>query len=146
MRKRLVVLLAVGALMGGTAIAQDAMSVLRAASTAMGAANLKSIRYSGTGWNAGVGQSFSPDEDWPRFEITSYTRTIDYDGRTSHEDLTRRQGTYPTRGGGGTPLEGDQRQVSLVSGTYAWNVQGGTAVPAPATAELRQLDIWLSPH
>ena len=77
MQKRLVVLLAVAALMGGTAIAQDAMTVLRAASTAMGTANLKSIRFSGTGWNAGVGQSFSPEEDWPRFEITGYTRTID---------------------------------------------------------------------
>ena len=146
MQKRLVVLLAVAALMGGTAIAQDAMTVLRAASTAMGAANLKSIRYSGTGWNAGVGQSFSPEEDWPRFEITAYTRTIDYDARTSNEELTRRQGEYPQRGGGGTPLQGDQRAVTLVSGNYAWNMQGTNAVPQPAAAELRQLDIWLSPH
>src|SRR5262245_33965337 len=146
MRKRLVVLLAVGALMGGTAIAQDAMTVLRAASTAMGTANLKSIRYSGTGWNAGVGQSFSPEEDWPRFEITAYTRTIDYDARISNEELTRRQGEYPQRGGGGTPLQGDQRAVTLVSANYAWNMQGTNAVPQPAAAELRQLDIWLSPH
>jgi len=146
MRKRLVVLVAVVALMGGTAIAQDAMTVLRAASTAMGAANLKTIRYSGTGWNAGVGQSFSPEEDWPRFEITAYTRTIDYDARTSNEELTRRQGEYPQRGGGGTPLQGDQRAVTLVSGNYAWNMQGTNAVPQPAAAELRQLDIWLSPH
>src|SRR4029079_10522350 len=146
MRKRLVVLVAVVALMGGTAIAQDAMTVLRAASTAMGAANLKTIRYSGTGWNAGVGQSFSPEEDWPRFEITAYTRTIDYDARTSNEELTRRQGEYPQRGGGGTPLQGDQRAVTLVSGNSAWNMQGTNVVPQPAAAELRQLDIWLSPH
>lgn len=94
MANRLVVLLVVVVLMagtmGGTAEAQDAMGVLRAASAAMGAGNLKSIQYSGTGWNAGVGQSASPDEDWPRFEVTSYTRTIDYDARTSNEDLTRR--------------------------------------------------------
>jgi glyoxylase-like metal-dependent hydrolase (beta-lactamase superfamily II) len=146
MPKRFFVLLAAMALLGGNAIAQDAMAVLRAASTAMGAANLKSIQYSGTGWNAGVGQSYSPTDDWPRFEITRYTRTIDYEARTSNEDLTRRQGEYPQRGGGGTPLQGEQRAVTLVSGNYAWNMNGTNVVPQPAAAELRQLDIWLSPH
>jgi hypothetical protein len=32
-----------------------------------------------TGWNAAVGQSFTQEEDWPRFEVTRYVRTIDYD-------------------------------------------------------------------
>jgi glyoxylase-like metal-dependent hydrolase (beta-lactamase superfamily II) len=142
----LIVLLALIALVSATATAQDAKAVLQAASTAMGAGNLKSIQYSGTGWNAAVGQSYSADEDWPRFEMTSYTRIIDYDTRSSREDLTRRQGTYPPRGGGGTPLQGEQRQINLVNGNFAWNMQGTTATPAPATAELRQLDLWLSPH
>ena len=107
---------------------------------------VKSIQYSGTGWNAGVGQSFGPTDDWPRFDITAYTRTIDYDARTSYEDLTRRQGNNPPRGGGGTPLQGDQRAITVVNGTYAWNVNGANVAPQPAAAELRQLDIWLSPH
>jgi glyoxylase-like metal-dependent hydrolase (beta-lactamase superfamily II) len=71
---------------------------------------------------------------------------IDYDNRSSREELTRRQGTYPPRGGGGTPIQGDQVQISLVNGNTAWNMQGTTAAAAPAAAELRQLDIWLSPH
>src|SRR5580765_107630 len=54
---------------------QDAPTVLRAATEAMGAANLKTIQYSGTGWNAAVGQSYSPEDDWPRFEVTRYART-----------------------------------------------------------------------
>jgi len=146
MAKRLCVLaVAVFALSVGTS-AQDARAVLQAASTAMGAANLKTIQYTGTGWNAGVGQSYSASDDWPKFDITSYTRTIDYDARSSHEDLTRRQGNYPPRGGGGTPLAGDQRQIAVVSGNSAWNVQGTTPLPQPSAAELRQLDIWLSPH
>ena len=72
----------------------------------MGTANVKSVQYSGAGWNAALGQSYSPESDWPRFDVTSYTRTIDYVGKTSREELTRRQGNYPARGGGGTPIQG----------------------------------------
>ena|SRR5947209_6853190 len=89
------VLLALIVVMGDTTRAQDARSVLQAAVRAMGAANVKTIQYSGTGWNAGVGQSFSPQDDWPRFEVTRYTRTIDYDARSSREEFTRRQGNNP---------------------------------------------------
>ena len=127
-------------------MAQDARTVIANASKAMGTDTVKSIQYSGTGWNAGVGQSFSPADDWPRFDITAYTRTIDYDARTSYEDLTRRQGNNPPRGGGGTPIQGDQRAITVVNGNYAWNVNGANIAPQPAAAELRQLDIWLSPH
>jgi len=146
MARAVVVLVAVLSFMAGTAAAQDAKTVLQAASAAMGAGTLRSITYSGTGWNAAVGQSYTPDEDWPRFDVTSYTRTIDYDGRSSREELTRRQGSYPPRGGGGTPISGQQQQAFFVSGNQAWNMQGTTPNPAPATADVRQLDIWLSPH
>ncbi|HVH28618.1 MAG TPA: MBL fold metallo-hydrolase [Vicinamibacterales bacterium] len=134
------------ALLSSTTIAQDAKTVLANVTKAMGSDRVRSIRYSGTGWNAAVGQSFAPTDDWPRFDITSITRTIDYDAKTSYEDLTRRQGNNVPRGGGGTPLQGDQRAITVVSGTYAWNVNGTTVAPQPAAAELRQLDIWLSPH
>jgi glyoxylase-like metal-dependent hydrolase (beta-lactamase superfamily II) len=146
MANRLVVVLALLALMVGTAAAQDARTVLQAASTAMGAGNLKTVQISGTGWNAAMGQSFSPAEDWPRFEVTRYTRTIDYDARSSIEQITRRQGTYPPQGGGGTPLQGEQQQHFIVSGSSAWNMQGTTANPAAAAAEVRQLDIVMTPH
>ena len=99
-----VALLAVTVVVTDTLRAQDAKSVLQAAVKAMGSANVKTIQYSGTGWNAAVGQSFSPEEDWPRFEVTRYSRTIDYDAKTSREELTRRQGNNPPRGGGGTPV------------------------------------------
>src|SRR4030095_3182408 len=130
----------------GPAAAQDARTVLQAASTAMGAGNVKTIQYSGTGWNAAVGQSFSPAEDWPRFEMTRYTRIIDYDAKTSSEQITRRQGNYPPQGGGGTPIQGEQQQHFLVSGTSAWNMQGTTANTVPDAAALRQLAILLPPQ
>ena len=146
MAKKLVTIVVSFMLAAVTAQAQDARTVLQAASTAMGAGNLRSIQYSGTGWNAAVGQSYAPDQDWPRFEMTKYSRILDYDNRSSREELTRRQGTYPPQGGGGTPLQGDQLQNNIVSGNFAWNMAGTTATPSPANAESRQLDIWLSPH
>ena len=134
-------------LLAGTASAQDAQSVLRAAATAMGnPGDVRSVQYSGVGWIAAVGQSFAPTDDWPRFEVTSYTRTIDYPSRSSREELMRRQGSYPTMGGGGTPLQGEQRQVLATAGAYAWNMNGTEAVPQPALADLRQLDLLMSPH
>lgn len=133
-------------LMAGTAVAQDAKTVLQAAARNMGADNLRTIEISGTGMNAAVGQSFAPGTDWPRFEITSYTKTIDYENRSSREQITRRQGNYPAQGGGGTPLQGEQRQHFVASGNYAWNMDGANANPAPAAAEVRQLEILLTPH
>jgi glyoxylase-like metal-dependent hydrolase (beta-lactamase superfamily II) len=115
--------------------------------------NLKSVQITGTGWNAGVGQSFSPETDWPRFEVTRYVRTIDYEARTSREEFTRRQGNFPPQGGGGTPIQGEQQQVFIVSGNSAWNLADGKPVPQPGQylaglpiAEFRQLDILLTPH
>jgi glyoxylase-like metal-dependent hydrolase (beta-lactamase superfamily II) len=146
MARRCAALCAMLALMIGTAAAQDARAVLQAASTAMGAGTLKTVTITGTGWNAAMGQSFTSEADWPRFDVTKYTRTIDYDAKSSSEQITRRQGTYPAQGGGGTPIQGEQQQHFLVSGTSAWNMQGTTAAPAAAAAEVRQLDIIMTPH
>jgi len=152
-RQLCVLVVAVLALMVQAAAAQDAKALLQAASTAMGAANLRTVQITGTGWNAAVGQSFDPAEDWPRFEVTRYVRTIDYENRSSREEFTRRQGNNPPRGGGGTPLQGEQQQVFLVNGNSAWNMNGTMAQPQPGqylagipVAEFRQLDILLTPH
>jgi hypothetical protein len=145
----LVVLLALTSL---TASAQDARAVLQASAAAMGLNSVKTIQYTATGWNALVGQSFNLEEDWPRFEVTAYSRTIDYDANVSREDFTRRRGNYPMRGGG-APFDGDQRVVQIVSGGYAWNMQGEKpALPGRPYLEvmphneLRQLEIILTPH
>ena len=140
---------------GGPGVAQetDARAVLEAAVKSMGG-DVKTIQYSGsTGYVAAVGQNYSPAHDWPANQLTSYTRTIDYDAKSSKEELTLKQGTGqggPAGGGNAplitTPLVGEQQRVSMVSGNYAWNMQGSTVVPAPADAEQRQLEIWLTPH
>jgi glyoxylase-like metal-dependent hydrolase (beta-lactamase superfamily II) len=147
MANRIGVVFALGTLFAATAAAQDARTVLQAASDAMGnARNIRSIEYSGGGWVSAVGQSFAPDEDWPRFEVINYTRTIDYQNRSSREEYVRRQGNYPPQGGGGTPLQGEQPQRLLNTGNVAWNMNGTEPVGEPAQAEVRLLDIWMSPH
>ena len=152
MARRALLLAALVALAVDAGSAQDARAVLQASAAAMGANTVKTIQYTGTGWNALVGQSFNLAEDWPRFEVTSYTRTIDYDANVGREDFTRRRGSYPMRGGG-APFDGDQRVVQIVSQGFAWNLQGEKPVPpgrplletAPHS-DVRQLEIMLTPH
>ena len=147
MANKLSVLFAVLALMVTTAAAQDARSLLQAADRAMGASNVKSIQYSGSGWMAAVGQSYAADGDWPRVDLKSYTRTIDYESKSSTEEAVRVQGNNPPRGGGGVPVQGEQRQVNMVRGNYAWTLNPQNMPnPQPAAAELRQFDIWVTPH
>ena len=158
MRSRLWILVVVVLLVVSVSLAMaqepDARTLLQTALKAMGGENMKSIRYSASaGYLAAVGQNYSPANDWPSNQLTSYTRTIDYEARSSNEDLTLKQGTGqggPAGGGNAplitTPLVGEQRRISMVSGNYAWNMQGTMVVPAPADAEQRQLEIWLTPH
>ncbi|MBI3075897.1 MAG: hypothetical protein HYY85_02750 [Deltaproteobacteria bacterium] len=88
---------------------------------ALGAPDLRTIQYSGSGSNFAVGQSPSPSAPWPRFNVKSYTRAINYDTASLRDELVRTQGEHPPRGGGGQPVVGEQRQILLVSGAHAWN-------------------------
>ncbi|MEE2636688.1 MAG: MBL fold metallo-hydrolase [Acidobacteriota bacterium] len=124
--------LSLSALMTAPAAAQSVQSVLQATAIEMGMENLSSIEYSGTGWQGRVGQNVAPDRDWPRVELTAYTRAIDFDAMSSREEFVR---------------EGSTRQfTNLVSGDYAWTLDTqGEPVPQPASAELRRLEILLTP-
>jgi glyoxylase-like metal-dependent hydrolase (beta-lactamase superfamily II) len=133
------------ALTAGPAAAQDARNALQAAATAMGVTNMNSIQFSGTGWQGAVGQNFAPDVDWPRTDLASYTQTIDFATMSSKVEMVRQQGNNPGRGGGGVPVQGQQRIINFVSGSYAWNMNGNTVTPALAAAEQRQIDIYLTP-
>jgi glyoxylase-like metal-dependent hydrolase (beta-lactamase superfamily II) len=138
----------------GIAQEPDARTVVQASLKAMGGENLRSITYSGTtGYVANPGQNYAPSSDWPANQIVSYTRTIDYEARSSRLDYTLRQGTGqggPAGGGNAptvtTPLAGEQRTIQMVNGNVAWNMNGTTVVPAAADAEQRQLEVWLTPH
>ena len=76
-------------LVAGTAAAQDAKAALMAAAKNMGADNLKTIQITGKGWIAGVGQSYSPADDWTRFELLGYSKEIDFNACYLRERITR---------------------------------------------------------
>jgi hypothetical protein len=119
----------------------DAKSVIAAVEKAMGSADLKSIQYSGVGSNANLGQGVNPTAPWPRFDVTSYTRTINYADSSSKEEWTRIQGNNPVRGGG-PPIMGEQKQNNDVAGNFAWNVNGPNSVAQfGATLQERKLQI-----
>jgi glyoxylase-like metal-dependent hydrolase (beta-lactamase superfamily II) len=126
--------------------AQTAQSVLQAVAQAMGTNNLKCVTYTGAGYFGIVGQNYDIRDDWARVELASYSRTINYAERSSREERVIRQGNNPARGGGGIPIQGEQRAVEFVVDKVAWNQPGAMPVPAPAAAEMRQLDMWLNPH
>lgn len=150
MARRLCILVALLGLSVGTASAQDARTVLLASVKAMGGTDMKTIQYSAAGWFSQIGQTYGLAEDWPRYEVTDYTRLIDYDAKWSREDYTRRQGNYPLLGR--TPMP-EEHVTAILSGNYAWNMQGN--MPMPLTrpyldgipfADLRQLELAITPH
>ena len=143
MAKKMLFALAVMALFGGIASAQDAKSVLQSATKTMGDVN--SIQFSGTGHLSQLGQAFAPGTAWPETNITSYTKTIDYTSKSAKEELTRVEQNPPIKGGS-RPFAGEDKQVNFVSGQYAWDQPGSNPVPQVGLADERQLQIWLTPH
>ena len=108
--------------------------------------DVKSLQYVGSGANYAFGQNVSPGTPWPRFNVKSYTRTVDYDTPSMRDEIVRTQ-EPGVRGGGGTPLVGEQRQLQAVSGTHAWNQIGElAAAPALTAAADRLHQLWITPH
>ena len=133
----------------------DPLPVLDAAAKAMGVDALRCIAFSGTGVSGKVGQNLLQSTDWPMGEpLDAYTRTIDFENRSSVERFRREPGLNPASWKygpgwlGGTPLQRRAQQTFAVLGEYSWHVDGaqGTPVAAPSMAELWQLDIWMTPH
>jgi glyoxylase-like metal-dependent hydrolase (beta-lactamase superfamily II) len=128
------------------AAGQDASATLAAASKALGADGLKSIEYSGSGATFAFGQSATPGQPWPRLNLKSFTRSVNYETASLRDENVRTQGENPVRGGGQQPIRGEQRQSFWVSGDHAWNMMGTAAVPAPISLAERQFQMWSTPH
>lgn len=113
-----------------TATAQDAKSVLEATLKNMG--DIKSVQYSGSGAQFNLGQSVGPDAPWPRTELKSFSRAIDYDKQATRNEAVGPNGPLATQ---------------LLAGDKAWGQAGNNITPAaPLVAADRQLQIWLTPH
>ena len=88
-----------------TAAALDASSVLKRASSAMGA-DVKTLAYSADGVGYTFGQAYVPGAAWPKITIHSMARTINYDTASMRELITISRAE--PKGGGGYPLVGQQ--------------------------------------
>jgi glyoxylase-like metal-dependent hydrolase (beta-lactamase superfamily II) len=132
--------------------AQDGKAAIDAAAKTMGAAGLRSIQFSGFGSDFIFGQGYDGSYAWPRFTVPAISIAMDYTTPAFRDDRRRAQAENPPLGGGFQPMVGEQRQIWLLSGEYAWDL-AGTAVAAAAAerdmrsaVEGRTTQIWMSPH
>ena len=97
----------------------DGEATIARANQAMGGNNLKSIRYTAEGTGYTFGQAFVPTTAWPKITVHAQARSINYDTGSMRDEITLSR-AEPT-GGGGYPLQGQQRNEQFVSGAFAWN-------------------------
>jgi glyoxylase-like metal-dependent hydrolase (beta-lactamase superfamily II) len=146
-------LLAVGASIALVSVAcSKPAGTLDAAEDTLGAANVRSIEYSGTGKWFQFGQAPSPTHPWPPFDVSSFKASIDYETPAARVEMVRKQTLEPPRV---RPAPVEQRPVQVVNGTFAWNLAappgaapGSAPVPQaqPAALDERLMEIWATPH
>src|SRR6266571_5469519 len=142
MKKMLVVVFVVAAIVPLSAAAQDAAPVIDASAKAMGSATLQSIRYTGSGTNNSVGQAFTAGGPWPRFKVTKYVALVNYTIPVMRQEIVRVDDENPPRGGGAggyNPATG-QGGIRPVPGDIVQNQNTDGRTEAGA------LNIWLTPH
>lgn len=142
------------ALVCGDSVSQEtktAASVAAEVGKTIGAANVKSIQYSGTGY-AGFNFSCKPGGPWAKFKLTSYTRVIDYEKGASQQAEKWAQYTK-TCGAGFQPVMGSISDVQSLNGDVAWSFGGPgpdnappDGAPAPGAVEERKLEMALTPY
>ena len=125
---------------------------LQAANDTLGAAQVNTIEFSGTGRWYQFGQAPAPNLPWPAFDVSSYTATINYAAPAARVQMTRKQTIEPGRV---RPAPVEQKPDQYVSGTTAWNLAAPAgaapntapvAQPQPAAVEERVMEIWTTPH
>ena len=144
MFKHFVVALALIVCTGLQARAAD--SELQQIADALDVSTTKTFQFTANGRMFSVGQATSPVAAFPRYYVKSWTRVYDFTAGAMREEIVRTQGETPPAGGGGQPIEGDQRVVSLVYGDHAWNEAGKVAAPRVWEAADRAHQIAISPH
>ena len=146
MRKTLALMVAIVLVVPVAGYAQDGRATLESVAKAMGATTLNSIQYTGSGVIFSPGQSVAPGKPWPRFNLKSLTRTVNYETGALRDEVVRIQAEDPPRGGGGQPIRGELKQTFHVQGDLSWNVVGENTVSAPVALADRQFQLWATPH
>lgn len=125
---------------------------VQSATEAMGAAQMNSIAFSGTGKWYQFGQAPNPTLPWPPFDVSEFTTTVNYAAPSARVQMTRKQTVEPDRV---RPVPVEQRPDQYVNGMTAWNLAPpagaapgapAAAQPQPAAVEERVMEIWTTPH
>src|SRR5215471_21265725 len=116
---------ALSALITMTATAQDAKTVISAASKAMGVDGLNSIHYYGVAQNGNLGQNNNANQPWPMAAANDYVRAIDFAQPASR--ATWQTYAVPVTGGAAALAPG-QQNITPQNNTWA-----------------QQLEIWITP-
>ena len=124
MTRTLVAALVLG-LMSSTAMAQDAKTVVSAASKAMGVDTLTSISYYGTAGNGSLGQNNNANQPWPMTPLNDYRRVIDFSQPASRATALTLAVSVVT-----SALEAGVFNQNITPQNMAW---------------AQQLEIWVTP-
>lgn len=125
---------------------------LQSASQQLGAANTKTLEFSGNGKWFQFGQAPAPTLAWPQFDVSSYQASINYQTGSARVKIVRKQTIEQGRN---RPAPVEQRVDQNVDGNHAWNLAAsanaaaGTAPVAsaqPASVEERRAEIWATPQ
>jgi glyoxylase-like metal-dependent hydrolase (beta-lactamase superfamily II) len=130
------------ALAGAWASVAAQGDAIQDAARAMGATNLQSIQYSGSGSSFTVGQAPGPGAPWPRFELTKYVASVNYAAGVMREETVRRDLDFPPRGGGAGPFNPATGQGGMrpIPGDVIQNaVRNGRT-------DAGLVQIWMTPH
>jgi len=122
-------------------------TVLQRVADGINVGEIKTLQFTGNGMMFEFGQHATPIGPLPRFYLKSLTRVIDFNSGAMRDEMVRTQGEDPARGGGaGQPIVGEQRQIQLVHGDFAWNEAGKDMLPRIWEATYRQHQIWVTPQ
>lgn len=120
----------------------DSGGNVQSASKELGAADLKSLEYSGSGHWYQYGQAPNPNEPWPTYDVSAFSAQINFETPAATVRMTRLQQVDPKRARV-APVE--QKVDQNVSGNFAWNM-AAAAQPQPGAVAERTLEIWTTPQ
>src|SRR5882672_11219282 len=99
MFKKFMVIIALAAPLALPAAAQDAKIVIANASKAMGYDQLRTIEYSGSGFEGtALGQAQSATGGWPKFTLKSFSRYVDLNAGSGQQTALRSRPLDPSTG------------------------------------------------
>jgi glyoxylase-like metal-dependent hydrolase (beta-lactamase superfamily II) len=138
--------------LSNVAISAAHAATLQSAADLLKAKDIKTIEFSATGSWFQFGQAPAPTLAWPKFEVSGYSASFDYDKPAGHVQIVRKQALEAGRD---RPAPVEQKPDQYVSGSYAWSVAapansaaGTAAVPnsQPVAVEERSAEIWSTPQ